>query len=109
MRGAVLRAHYPGTKITSPTSTSRCTPPMSRAPYEASPQVRAHPLHGAVVALALFLTLPSVGFAGDRVAKGHAVKTGPEEPAMTERLARALAYEHGEGMPKDQRLAAVIY
>jgi len=32
-----------------------------------------------------------------------------ESPGTAEQLARALAYEHGEGMPKDQRLAAAIY
>ena len=30
-------------------------------------------------------------------------------PAIAERLARALAYEHGEGLPKDQPLAAALY
>src|SRR4029077_3915348 len=29
--------------------------------------------------------------------------------AMSDRLARALAYEHGEGLPQDQRLAAALY
>src|SRR6476619_3696761 len=28
---------------------------------------------------------------------------------ITQRLARALAYEHGEGLPKDQHTAAAIY
>ena len=32
-----------------------------------------------------------------------------QSPGTAEQLARALAYEHGEGMPKDQRLAAAIY
>jgi soluble lytic murein transglycosylase-like protein len=32
-----------------------------------------------------------------------------QSAGAAEQLARALAYEHGEGMPKDQRLAAAIY
>jgi len=31
------------------------------------------------------------------------------ESVDADRLARALAYEHGEGLPKDQRLAAALY
>ena len=34
---------------------------------------------------------------------------GAESPSVDEQLARALAYEHGEGLPKDQRVAAAIY
>jgi hypothetical protein len=30
-------------------------------------------------------------------------------PAVDAQLARALAYEHGEGLPKDQKLAAAVY
>jgi soluble lytic murein transglycosylase-like protein len=32
-----------------------------------------------------------------------------DPPSTDEQLARALAYEHGEGLPKDQRVAAAIY
>lgn len=32
-----------------------------------------------------------------------------DPPTTDEQLARALAYEHGEGLPKDQRVAAAIY
>src|SRR5690242_10040450 len=32
-----------------------------------------------------------------------------EPPSVNEQLARALAYEHGEGLPKNQRVAAAIY
>ena len=32
-----------------------------------------------------------------------------DPPTVDEQLARALAYEHGEGLPKDQRVAAAIY
>ena len=30
-------------------------------------------------------------------------------PSISEQLARALAYEHGEGVPQDQKLAAALY
>jgi hypothetical protein len=33
--------------------------------------------------------------------------SGP--PNVSEQLARAVAYEHGEGVPKDQKLAAALY
>jgi soluble lytic murein transglycosylase-like protein len=32
-----------------------------------------------------------------------------DAPSLDEQLARGLAYEHGEGLPKDQRVAAAIY
>jgi transglycosylase-like protein with SLT domain/Sel1 repeat-containing protein len=32
-----------------------------------------------------------------------------DPPNIDEQLARGLAYEHGEGLPKDQRVAAAIY
>jgi hypothetical protein len=32
-----------------------------------------------------------------------------DPPSLDEQLARGLAYEHGEGLPKDQRVAAAIY
>ena len=35
--------------------------------------------------------------------------TRPRQAIDADRLARALAYEHGEGLPKDQRLAAALY
>jgi soluble lytic murein transglycosylase-like protein len=33
----------------------------------------------------------------------------PGPPAVSEQLSRAMAYEHGEGVPKDQKLAAALY
>src|SRR5690242_11557108 len=30
-------------------------------------------------------------------------------PAISAKLARARAYEHGEGLPKDEKLAAALY
>jgi TPR repeat protein len=38
-----------------------------------------------------------------------AAHEGAEPPSTAEKLARALAYEHGEGVPKDERIAAAIY
>ena len=32
-----------------------------------------------------------------------------DPPSLDEQLARGLAYEHGEGLPKDQRVAAAVY
>jgi len=33
----------------------------------------------------------------------------PADPAIAQQLARALAYEHGEGVPKDAKIAAALY
>jgi soluble lytic murein transglycosylase-like protein len=47
------------------------------------------------------------------LAAGMACAQSPAPAApsarMTEQLARATAYEHGEGLPKDQRIAAALY
>jgi hypothetical protein len=49
---------------------------------------------------------------GVALAVGMLAMAGPacaDPPSTDEQLARALAYEHGEGLPKDQRVAAAIY
>jgi len=65
----------------------------------------------AVLALATSLAASGVTATGDARADPPPAPLVPlREPAgAAEQLARALAYEHGEGMPKDQRLAAAIY
>jgi len=40
---------------------------------------------------------------------GVAQAQGGVTPAIAEQLERALAYEHGEGLPKDQPVAAALY
>jgi soluble lytic murein transglycosylase-like protein len=42
-------------------------------------------------------------------ATGAAGAEAPAPPNVSEQLARATAYEHGEGVPKDQKLAAALY
>lgn len=37
------------------------------------------------------------------------VPSDSAQPAIAGKLARAMAYEHGEGLPKDPRIAAAIY
>jgi hypothetical protein len=62
------------------------------------------------VAVALCVALPQVSAAArESHPRDAASSVRNEQGAIAERLARALAYEHGEGLPKDQRLAAVIY
>ncbi|HSC99281.1 MAG TPA: transglycosylase SLT domain-containing protein [Casimicrobiaceae bacterium] len=64
----------------------------------------------AGVVMALAVALPQVAVAAGDVNLGNGVPSaGDQQPATGERLARALAYEHGEGLPKDQRLAAALY
>jgi hypothetical protein len=46
------------------------------------------------------------------LAAGVLALVGPayaDAPGIDEQLARGLAYEHGEGLPKDERVAATIY
>jgi hypothetical protein len=46
------------------------------------------------------------------IADGAPPKDAPASPpvaARSEQLARALAYEHGEGVPKDEKIAAALY
>jgi hypothetical protein len=38
-----------------------------------------------------------------------AAQSSEQQAGLTNQLQRALAYEHGEGLPKDQRIAAAIY
>lgn len=63
---------------------------------------------GRVMAVMAAVCMPA--FAGHAHAAGDAPTAQPAPGgALSERLARALAYEHGEGMPKDPRIAAAIY
>jgi len=55
---------------------------------------------------------PGASGIGMLVAAGVLAMAGAacaDPPTLDEQLARALAYEHGEGLPKDQRVAAAIY
>lgn len=53
---------------------------------------------------------PAVGDAAAATLSAAPAIVADALPDMTkERLSRALAYEHGEGMPQDQRLAAAMY
>jgi len=78
--------------------------PVSRA--DRSPRVFASRL---LVALVFTLASP--------IAASDAATIEPASPGyvtglsstVSDQLSRALAYEHGEGMPKDQRIAAAIY
>lgn len=63
-------------------------------------------LCSAILVGALACTLPASARADDELSTSHAA---PDPPTVTERLARALAYEHGEGLPQDQLLAAALY
>lgn len=45
--------------------------------------------------------------AGNAIAS--AATSVPQKPGISEQLARAIAYEHGEGVPKDQKIAAALY
>ena len=61
---------------------------------------------------ALALCDSAVAAGRDRVAAqpggdDHGAPQPP--PALSAKLARALAYEHGEGLPKDERIAAALY
>ena len=64
-------------------------------------------------ALAVLMAMCVPAFAGQANAAGAAADAPAAQPApggaLSERLARALAYEHGEGLPKDPRIAAAIY
>ena len=66
---------------------------------------------GTVVAVMAAMCMPA--FAGQAHAAGATGDAPTVQPApggaLSERLARALAYEHGEGLPKDPRIAAAIY
>jgi Transglycosylase SLT domain len=68
--------------------------------------------------LAVIAAMSAVAFcetasAADRVAAASATasRSGPPQPsqALSVKLARALAYEHGEGLPKDEKIAAALY
>ena len=66
---------------------------------------------GKVVAVMVAMCMPAFG--GQAHAAGATGNAPTVQPApggaLSERLARALAYEHGEGLPKDPRIAAAIY
>lgn len=66
-----------------------------------------------VLAIASAATASSMAFGNDMAATviGAPVSmpSATRESDVAERLARALAYEHGEGLPKDQRVAAAMY
>jgi hypothetical protein len=48
--------------------------------------------------------------AADAGSVGGAASAGARAaPSVAEQVARALAYEHGEGVPKDQNIAAALY
>ena len=68
----------------------------------------------SVVALAAMSTLGATGTVvaagqgGDQPALADASGL-PKASSMPAKLARALAYEHGEGVPKDEKIAAALY
>ena len=79
---------------------ARCRPPCSRA------LAVAFALGGACGCAAFAAELPA-----DAQSTGNPAneKAASAQPRDSVRLARALAYEHGEGVPKDPRIAAAIY
>ena len=85
-----------------------CAAPCSRRlPARLAWQLQAA---SATVALAAVLAASNVAATTEASDPPAAPQVPLREPAGTaEQLARALAYEHGEGLPKDQRLAAAIY
>jgi soluble lytic murein transglycosylase-like protein len=62
-------------------------------------------------AFVLGVTLVQALACADAIAASSAgaQSSNDANPVMAERLARALAYEHGEGLPRDQPLAAALY
>ena len=67
---------------------------------------RFHALTALATLAASMVVTPFAG-AADTMAPSPLASN--QSPGTAEQLARALAYEHGEGLPKDQRLAAAIY
>jgi hypothetical protein len=63
-------------------------------------------------ALGTFVALALASGASNAVFAGTGTPTATTPPAtapITEKLARALSYEHGEGVPKDLGIAAALY
>ncbi|MDE2004747.1 MAG: transglycosylase SLT domain-containing protein [Betaproteobacteria bacterium] len=50
-----------------------------------------------------------VGALAQADSPGPALIAATQQPSLAESLARAQSYEHGEGLPQDQRLAAAMY
>jgi hypothetical protein len=71
---------------------------------EPSPTARERAL-GTLVALALASGASSTAFGGTAAP----TSTRPAPASVTEKLTRALSYEHGEGVPKDLGIAAALY
>ena len=64
----------------------------------------------AFAALAASMVVSTLAVAADaRDTTAASPIASSQSAGAAEQLARALAYEHGEGMPKDQRLAAALY
>jgi soluble lytic murein transglycosylase-like protein len=53
--------------------------------------------------------LGAVGVLAVGMAHAQSAVPRPAAASLSEQLARATAYEHGEGLPKDQRVAAALY
>jgi soluble lytic murein transglycosylase-like protein len=67
-----------------------------------------------IASLAIALVMPHALWAAEGAMAPVAASSATAQPKaastqMSERLDRALAYEHGEGLPKDQPIAAAIY
>lgn len=89
-------------------------------PSDRPPAVRAATIRaGSIAVLAMMSTL---GVAGSARAAGEPATPTPASAdsadgsglpqvggAVPAKLARALAYEHGEGLPKDEKIAAALY
>lgn len=68
--------------------------------------------------IAVIAAMSTIGVAGPAVAtdanasqaaSADASGRPQSSPAVSAKLARALAYEHGEGLPKDEKIAAALY
>ena len=70
------------------------------------PSMTARCALGTFVALALATGASNAAFAGTAT---PSAPTSPAPASITEKLARALSYEHGEGVPKDPGIAAALY
>jgi hypothetical protein len=61
------------------------------------------------LAWALVVATSPAALGGELTNVVVAAPAAARESVNADRLARALAYEHGEGLPKDQRVAAALY
>jgi hypothetical protein len=59
-------------------------------------------------AFSLSIVAASVFALGSTLATASTGSTA-DPPLILDQLARGLAYEHGEGLPKDERVAAALY